>query len=281
MRSQQGDEPQAVRRGSRTSPSRSEVRDGMRIDWNVPIAMDDSVALSCDVFRPVKAGRYPVILTYGPYAKGLAFQDGYPSAWQRMAEKHPDVTAGSTNKYQNWEVVDPEKWVPHDYACVRVDSRGCGRSPGFVDHFSPRETQDFHDCIEWAARAALVERQGRPQRRLLLRHEPVARSLVAAAAPRRHVRLGGRRRLVSRHDASRRHPLHVLGALVRHAGEDRAVRRGRARQENRVHGELGMRTGTLSDAELAQNRCDFGAEILEHPLDDEYHKERSPNWSTG
>ena len=36
---------------------------------------------------------------------------------------------------------------------------------------------------------------------------------------------------------------------------------------------------TLSDAQLAQNRCDFGAEIREHPLDDEYHKERSPNWS--
>ena len=134
-------QPQAVRSGSRTSPSRSEVRDGMRIDWNVPIAMDDGVVLSCDVFRPIKDGRYPVILTYGPYAKGLAFQDGYPSAWQRMAEKHPDVTAGSSNKYQNWEVVDPEKWVPHDYACVRVDSRGCGCSPGFVDHFSPRETR--------------------------------------------------------------------------------------------------------------------------------------------
>ena len=101
----------------------------MRIDWNVAIAMDDGVVLSCDVFRPIKAGRYPVILTYGPYAKGLAFQDGYPSAWQRMAEKHPDVTAGSSNTYQNWEVVDPEKWVPHDYACVRVDSRGCGARP--------------------------------------------------------------------------------------------------------------------------------------------------------
>ena len=122
----------------------------MRIDWNVPIAMDDGIVLRCDVFRPIKDGRYPVLLSYGPYAKGLAFQDGYPSAWQRMAEKHPDVTAGSSNKYQNWEVVDPEKWVPHEYACVRVDSRGCGCSPGFIDHFSPRETKDFYDCIEWA-----------------------------------------------------------------------------------------------------------------------------------
>jgi hypothetical protein len=30
----------------------------------------------------------------------------------RMAEEHPDVVAGSTNKYQSWEVCDPEKWVP-------------------------------------------------------------------------------------------------------------------------------------------------------------------------
>jgi X-Pro dipeptidyl-peptidase-like protein len=104
----------------------SEIRDGMRIDWNVPITMDDGLVLRADVFRPVKDGQYPVLLTYGPYAKNLAFQDGYPSAWQRMAEQHPDVTADSSNKYQSWEVVDPEKWVPHDYACVRVDSRGAG-----------------------------------------------------------------------------------------------------------------------------------------------------------
>ena len=129
---------------------RTEIRDGMRIDWDVPITMDDGLVLRADVFRPVKDGQYPVILTYGPYAKNLAFQDGYPSAWQRMVEKHPDVTAGSSNLYQSWEVVDPEKWVPHDYVCVRVDSRGAGCSPGFIDHFSPRETKDFYDCIEWA-----------------------------------------------------------------------------------------------------------------------------------
>jgi putative CocE/NonD family hydrolase len=125
--------------------------DTMRMDWDVPIVMDDGLVLRADVFRPAAAGRYPVLLSHGPYAKGLAFQDGYPSAWQRMVEQHPDVAAGSSNLYQNWEVVDPEKWVPHGYVCVRVDSRGCGRSPGYVDHFSPRETQDFYDCIEWAA----------------------------------------------------------------------------------------------------------------------------------
>src|SRR6516164_6788912 len=148
MSSLEGKARMAAVAGDRSSlEQRSENRDGMRIDWNVPIAMDDGVVLRADVFRPVAEGRYPVILSYGPYAKGLAFQDGYPSAWQRMAERHPDVTAGSSNLYQSWEVVDPEKWVPHDYACVRVDSRGC------IDHFSPRETKDFYDCIEWPRRS--------------------------------------------------------------------------------------------------------------------------------
>ena len=40
--------------------------------------------------------------------------------------------------------------MPRDYACVRVDSRGAGCSPGYIDHWSPRETKDFYDCIEWA-----------------------------------------------------------------------------------------------------------------------------------
>ena len=90
----------------------SPVSDGMRVDWDVPVPMDDGVTLRADVFTPSAPGRYPVLLSYGPYAKGLAFQDGYPSAWQRMIAEHPDVAYGSTNEYQNWEVVDPEKWVP-------------------------------------------------------------------------------------------------------------------------------------------------------------------------
>ena len=88
-------------------------QDNMLIEWDVEIVVDDGLALRADVFRPKAEGKWPVLLTYGPYAKGLAFQKGYPSAWQSMIANHPDVAYGSTNKYQNWEVVDPEKWVPH------------------------------------------------------------------------------------------------------------------------------------------------------------------------
>jgi predicted acyl esterase len=35
----------------------------------------------------------------------------------------------------------------------------------------------------------------------------------------------------------------------------------------------------LSDDQLTKNRSEFGTEILAHPLDDDYHKARSPVWS--
>ena len=129
---------------------KSEIRDGMQIDWDVPVAMDDGVVLRADVFRPPGDEKVPVILSYGPYAKGLSFQQGYKSQWSRLIAAAPEVLQGSSNKYQNWELVDPEKWVPDGYAIVRVDSRGAGRSPGFLDVWSAREAQDLHDCVEWA-----------------------------------------------------------------------------------------------------------------------------------
>ena len=89
-----------------------EIRDGMRITWDAPIPMGDGVVMRADVFLPMAEGKYPVILTYGPYGKGLAFQDGNTAAWERLVEGHPEILEGSSNKYQSWELVDPEKWVP-------------------------------------------------------------------------------------------------------------------------------------------------------------------------
>jgi len=105
----------------------------MQIDWDAPIPMDDGIVLRADVFRPPGTGKHPVIISYGPYAKGLSFQEGYKSQWSRLENAVPDMLRDSSNKYQNWELVDPERWVPDGYAVVRVDSRGAGRSPGAID----------------------------------------------------------------------------------------------------------------------------------------------------
>jgi uncharacterized protein len=258
---------------------KSEVKDGMRIDWDVPITMDDGLVVRADVYRPPQDGKYPVILSYGPYAKGLAFQEGYPDQWGRMAEQHPDVTEGSTNKYQSWEVVDPEKWVPDGYVCVRVDSRGCGRSPGYIDHFSPRETRDFYLCIEWAGT------------------QPWSNGKVGL--------LGISYYAINQWHVASLRPPH-LAAIIPWEGaadwyRDMCYHGGilsifwanwYKKQVMTVQYGLGRRgpvnpnTGvpaagddTFSDEELAKNRTDFGEAIKAHPLDDAYHRERSPEWS--
>src|SRR5579872_3267304 len=123
----------------------------MDVRKDVPVEMDDGVVLRADLFLPDEPGRFPVILSYGLYGKDLPFQDGYPDQWRILCERYPDAVEGSSNVHANWEVVDPERWIPQGYACLRVDSRGAGRSPGFLDPWSPREARDIHDCIEWAA----------------------------------------------------------------------------------------------------------------------------------
>ena len=78
------------------SDYKSETRDNMRIDWDVPIKMDDGIVLRADVYRPVADGKYPALVSYGPYGKGLAFQEGYKTAWEIMARDNPDNPAALT-----------------------------------------------------------------------------------------------------------------------------------------------------------------------------------------
>jgi hypothetical protein len=77
----------------------------MRIYWDAAISMDDGVVLRADVFLPLQVGAYPVLMSYGPYAKGLAFQEGFTQAWSSWQKRTPDVLIGSSNRYQNWEAI--------------------------------------------------------------------------------------------------------------------------------------------------------------------------------
>jgi hypothetical protein len=257
----------------------TQVRDGMRIDWDLPIPVDDGLILRADVFRPDDDGRYPVLLSYGPYGKGLAFQEGYRSAWEIMVREHPDVAAGSTNRYQNWEVADPEKWVPHGYVCVRVDSRGAGRSPGVLDCWSPRETRDLYECIEWAGTqpwsSGRVGLSG-------ISYYAINQWHVAALAPPHLTCMipweGAEDfyREMSYHGG-----IHCTFLQNWYEIQVKSVQYGRG-----TNGPVNPNTGqpvcgddTLSGEELAANRVEFGEEILSHPLDDDYHRARSTDWS--
>ena len=248
------------------------------VDWDVPVAMDDALVLRADVFRPAAPGRYPVLLSYGPYAKGLAFQEGYPSAWQKMVAEHPDVPYGSSNLYQNWEVVDPEKWVPDGYVCVRVDSRGCGRSPGHVDHFSERETRDFHDCIEWAG----VQDWSNGKVGLSgVSYFGINQWLVAGLNPPHLAAM-----CIWEGAADWYRDMTHHGGMLStfwanwYDMQVKTVQYGLGERgpRSRATGALVCGEENLSDAQLAANRCHFGDDILAHPLDDDYHRVRSAAW---
>jgi predicted acyl esterase len=258
---------------------KSEVRDGMRIDWDMPIPMDDGVVLRADIYRPVADGKYPALVSYGPYGKGLAFQEGYKTAWDIMSRENPDAVAGSTNKYQNWEVVDPEKWVPDGYACVRVDSRGAGRSPGYLSHNNARENRDFHDCIEWTAAqpwcSGKVGLNG-------ISYYAANQWRVAALKPPHLAAICVWEGWVDNYRESNRHG--GIICVFRKNWQDMQVKTvqhgvGERGAKSRVTGELVCGPETLTEAELIRNRENLWESVLSRPLDGPYYRERSGDLS--
>lgn len=252
--------------------------DGMTIDYHVPITADDGTVLRADVYRPVAAGRYPVVLTYGPYAKGLAFQEAYAPQWEKMVRDHPDVAANSTNKYQNWEVVDPEKWVSDGYVCVRVDSRGAGWSPGYMDVWSPLETRDIRDSVEWAA--AQPWSNGKVGM-CGISYYAINQWLVAGLQPPHLAALVAWEGAADFYrDMTYHGGIHCLFAGSWYPLQVETVQYGlgeRARK-NPNTGESVAGNETLSPEQMEANRADLGADIRAHPLDDHWHRERSAEW---
>ena len=118
----------------------------MIVERDLPVPMDDGAVLRADVYRPETTAPVPVIMTHGPYGKGVMYQEHYKAMWDWLIGQLP----GSSRSYLTWETVNAETWVPWGYAVVRVDSRGAGRSAGYLDIFSPRETLDYYHAIEWA-----------------------------------------------------------------------------------------------------------------------------------
>lgn len=250
------------------------------VERDVPIPMDDGIVLRADVFRPAKEGKYPVILSYGPYGKNLHFRKGYPDQWKVLVEKYPEALQGTSGRYLNWETVDPEKWVPDGYVVVRVDSRGAGRSPGVLDPLSPREIRDLYLCIEWAAQQpwsnGKVGLAG-------ISYYAINQWLVAAMQPPHLVAICPWEGAA---DFYRDMTYHggipsLTFWKVWFEGQVKMVQHGVGKRGyvDDETGELVAGPETLSEEELAKNRVDIVEAIKAHPLDDDFHKSRSVDWS--
>jgi predicted acyl esterase len=255
------------------------VANGMRIEYDVPIPMDDGLVLRADVFRPIGDGRYPAILGYGPYGKGLPFQAGYPDQWSTLVRSCPEVAVGSTCRYQNWEVVDPEKWVPDGYICIRVDSRGAGRSPGVIDIFSPRETRDLYNCIEWAG----VQPWSTGKVGLCgISYLAINQWQVAGLQPPHLAAMCAWEGAADFYRDWQRHGgifCTFTASWFRPQVETVQHGVGSRGSVNPNTGDLVAGPDTLAEAELARNRVDPAQQGLLRELDDRWYRDRSADWS--
>lgn len=169
---------------------------------------------------------------------------------------------------------------PDGYVCVRIDSRGAGRSHGVLDPHSPREVRDLYDCIEWAAKQdwsnGKIGLNG-------ISYYAMNQWLVAALQPPHLAAICVWEGSVDRYRDGARHGgiytpfgmkwfnLQVLPMQHGYSGHG-------ARNNNT--GELVTGPEMLTDAELTANRKPPpAAEMLNHVLDDEYYRARTPDLS--
>ncbi|MBV9513826.1 MAG: CocE/NonD family hydrolase, partial [Mycobacteriaceae bacterium] len=160
---------------------------------------------------------------------------------------------------------------------VRVDSRGAGRSPGYLDPFSPREVRDYFEAIEWAGRQSwsngkvglcgisyyainqwLVASQQPPHLAAMIPWEG------AADAYRDQARHGG---ILSNVFVQTWYPLQVLS--VQHGKPDAPI--------DPWLGQRATGPEELSEQELATHRADMFARMAQ-PLDNASFRARSADW---
>ena len=123
----------------------------MRVEWHVPIAMDDGNVLDADVFRPDDDGTYPVIMSYGIYGKGLLFSDEIYAMPVAQAGREGPLGPGGVDE----RVPGVGGDRPGTVGARRLRRDPCGLPrlgmvAGVHGSRSLREIADYAQCIEWA-----------------------------------------------------------------------------------------------------------------------------------
>lgn len=184
----------------------------------------------------------------------------------------------SSCRYLGFETPDPERWVPDGYVLVKVDSRGAGKPPGRLDANSPAEFRDFYDAIEWTG----TQRWSSAKVGLLgISYYVAGQWMIASLRPpqlaailpwqgasdfyRDRTRQGG-----------------IFGNGFTHRWWQRSVLRNQHGNPECPFTDIatGARNAgpaSLTPQALRASRADYVANILAHPLDDGWYRERSPH----
>jgi predicted acyl esterase len=124
------------------------IPEGLKIERDVMVSMPDGVKLACDVVRPDRPGRFPVIMAMTPYNKDMPPTEYFAIAqafWQGWEYGHMKISM-----LTSFEAPDPGFWVPHGYVTIIIDCRGAGKSQGEQEFCGSMEMDDLARMIEWA-----------------------------------------------------------------------------------------------------------------------------------
>ena len=250
----------------------------MILDRDAEIPMRDGAMLRANVYRPDTDGRCPVLMTFGPYGKDVPLREFMQEAWDRLNETYPEILAASSCRHLVFERPDPEVWVPHGYVVIAVDSRGAGKSPGRLDPNSPAEFRDFYDAIEWAG--AQPWSSGKVGL-LGISYYAAGQWFVAAMRPPHLAAiLPWQGTYDFYRDRTRQDGIFASGFLKRWWARS-VLRNQHGNAESPYHdiytGERTTGAAALAPEQLAQNRADYLADVLAHPLNDAFYRERTPD----
>ncbi len=170
--------------------------------------------------------------------------------------------------------------MPDGYVCVRADSRGAGRSPGYIDIWSAREATDFYNCIEWAA--AQPWSTGKIGLNCISYYAMNQWQVAALQPPHLAAICVWEGAADCYRDLS--HHGGILCTFGRTWFPSQVIRvqhgRGTRGWRSRMNGEWVSGPPTLGEEELGANRSDFYEDCYKNPLaSDEYWRSRMPDWS--
>ena len=102
----------------------------MKVEQGITVRMRDGVRISLCVYRPDAPGHFPALFAASPYQYEMDDVPAYPLFL--------------------WRETGPIEWyVGHGYTYVHADVRGSGRSEGEFEFMGLNEQQDYVELIDW------------------------------------------------------------------------------------------------------------------------------------
>jgi len=212
----------------------------MKVEKDVAVVMRDGVHISLCVYRPEGEGRFPALFAASPYQYEMDDVPAYPLFL--------------------WRETGPVEWyVAQGYAYVHADVRGAGRSEGDFEFMGPNEQQDYLELIAWIVRQHWCNGRvgGIGQS-----YYAMAQWLMATYNPPGLACIAPYDGLVDQYRGSNYHG----GIYCSYRSVWYTTLR--ADNQHRPAGRHGR----------APMNFDMVGEMINHPLDDEFWRVRSPYW---